>query len=89
MLKATQFIVLDSHRCTACWQCVDECPKKVIGKFDFFFHKHSRIENPENCIGCKKCVKKCPNQAIYELSSLELYVGRGQRIVVGSAIHER
>jgi len=68
MPAATQFIMLDSHRCTACWKCVEGCPKKVIGKLDFFFHKHSRINDPEACVGCKKCVKECPNQAIYELS---------------------
>lgn len=69
MPAATKHIIIDPHFCTACWKCVDECPKKVIGKLDFLFHKHSHIDNPDACIGCKKCVKNCPNRAIHELGS--------------------
>lgn len=89
MLKATQFIVLDSHRCQACWQCIDLCPKEVIGKFNLLFHKHSRIAKPEACVGCKKCVKNCPKQAIYELSPPGNHQGRGKIIgLEGSAVCE-
>lgn len=70
MPAATQYIIIDPHRCAACWQCVEECPQKVIGKLDFLFHKHSHIDNAEACIGCKNCVKNCPNQAILELGAV-------------------
>lgn len=85
MPAATKHIIIDPHRCTACWKCVDECPKKVIGKLDFLFHRHSHIDNPDACVGCKKCVKNCPNQAIHELTpetvnrAFRIHPGFGRR----------
>ncbi|MCM1532429.1 MAG: 4Fe-4S binding protein [Bacteroides sp.] len=48
------------HGCIACWRCVEACPKQVIGKVKFLFHKHAAIAHAEACIGCQKCVKACP-----------------------------
>lgn len=70
MSAATQYMIIDPHRCTACWECVGKCPEKVIGKLDFLFHKHSHVNNAEAYIGCKKCVKTCRNQAILELGAM-------------------
>lgn len=62
---ATMYIYLDSHRCRACWKCVESCPRGVIGKVDVLFHRHARIDNAAKCKGCLKCVKACPRQAIF------------------------
>ncbi len=63
----TPFIRLDTSRCKACWDCVDICPKHVLGKIDFPFHHHARIDRAEKCKGCLRCVKACANGAIYAL----------------------
>ncbi|MGD0854358.1 MAG: ferredoxin family protein [Dehalococcoidia bacterium] len=60
----TMYIRLNTHVCRACWKCVEACPRGVIGKIDLLFHKHARINKPEECKGCLKCVKACPEQAI-------------------------
>lgn len=68
----TEFILLDSRRCTECWACIKECPKGVIGKVRFLKHKHAYIDKANACVGCKKCIKACPNHAIMDLKNLEL-----------------
>jgi Fe-S-cluster-containing hydrogenase component 2 len=60
----TRFIRLDTSRCQACWACIPVCPRHVIGKVDFRFHRHAKIEQAENCRGCLRCLKACTNQAI-------------------------
>lgn len=62
--QQTAHIQLDPHECQACWECVNACPKQVLGKIDMPFHKHAKIVNPEACIGCRKCVKLCQHEAI-------------------------
>lgn len=62
--QQTAYITLEPHRCQACWECVDACPKEVLGKVDLHFHKHAKIVNPDDCIGCRKCVKTCQHEAI-------------------------
>lgn len=64
---ATKYIAINPHLCTACWDCVDQCPNSVIGKVHFFRHQHAHIDKAEVCIGCKKCVKACSKQAISEI----------------------
>ena len=60
----TEHIQLDPNRCQACWECVNNCPKQVLGKIDMSFHKHAKIINPDDCIGCRKCVRVCQHGAI-------------------------
>ena len=60
----TKFILIDTHKCQACWECIETCPNQVLGKVDLFFHKHVRVDRAEACKGCKKCVKVCPHEAI-------------------------
>ena len=60
----TPYISIDPHLCKACFKCVANCPKQVIGKVNFWFHKHAKIVEADACIGCKKCVKTCEHKAI-------------------------
>lgn len=60
----TRFVTIDPRRCAACWQCIPACPKQVVGKVQFLFHRHVVLRNAENCIGCMKCVKTCPAGAL-------------------------
>lgn len=67
-IPVTAFLTVSSlHGCIACWQCVDACPRKVLGKVKFLWHKHVKIDNPQSCIGCGKCVTVCP-QSIFILN---------------------
>ena len=61
----TEHILIDTHICEACWECVAACPKGVLGKVNILgIHKHAISRNPADCIGCYKCVKTCPHGAI-------------------------
>lgn len=62
--KQTTFIILDTHKCKACWDCMNHCPNQVIGKIDLPWHKHAKIVNPGSCNGCLKCVKACTQGAL-------------------------
>lgn len=60
----TNHIAINLHRCVGCFQCVEACPKKVLGKISLPFHKHVHVDHPEACIGCARCAKICPEGAI-------------------------
>ncbi len=60
----TLYIRLDTSRCKACWDCVEACPRDVIGKIDLRFHRHARIDRADNCKGCLLCLNACSYQAI-------------------------
>ena len=66
----TKYIAINPLYCMACWECIEECPKKVIGKSGIIVHKNAHIVKTGECIGCKKCIKACPHQAIIELPSI-------------------
>ena len=57
-------------RCT-CWKCITVCSRQVIGKVDFWGHKHSHIDNAIQCIGCLRCVQVCHAQAIKQIPKLK------------------
>ena len=64
----TEHIIIDTHICQACWECVKSCPKSVLGKVNILgIHKHAIAKNATDCIGCYKCVKTCPHGAISKL----------------------
>lgn len=63
-LHYTRFIELDTHKCVGCFKCVEACPKKVIGKISFLWHKHVLILHADKCIGCNKCADICKTKAI-------------------------
>jgi len=60
----TEFIHLNVRNCKHCWKCVDVCPKNVIGKVSFLFHRHAIIRHSEDCTGCFKCVNTCEYGAL-------------------------
>ena len=65
----TEHILIDTHICQACWECVKACPKGVLGKVNILgIHKHTIVKNSADCIGCYKCVKTCPHGAISKLN---------------------
>lgn len=59
----TQFILLDTQKCKACWKCIKNCSNHIISKVDLPRHKHALIVEPDACTGCLKCVSICPNNA--------------------------
>ena len=60
----TDYIQLNTSKCTACFKCIEACSKNVIGKINIIIHKHAIIRNGEECLGCGKCVKVCETGAI-------------------------
>jgi len=60
----TQFVSFDSSRCEACWDCIEACPKGVLGRLDLGFHRHVRLIDAQACNGCKKCVRACKSGAL-------------------------
>ena len=62
--RQTEFISIDPYDCIACWQCVEACPKDVLGKVDILGHRHIKVKNGDACIGCLKCVRICPKGCI-------------------------
>jgi ferredoxin len=62
----TGHVWANTRNCQACWECVDGCPKQVIGKVGFLWHKHIVFKNSENCSGCQKCLQTCPHGVFSE-----------------------
>ena len=61
----TKFIAMNPSHCVACWKCVEQCPKKAIGKVEVLWHKHAIFKDVDACIGCKKCIKTCPHGVFF------------------------
>ena len=61
----TKFVAMNPSHCVACWECVEQCPKNVIGKVGFLWHKHAAFQDADACIGCKKCIKTCPHGVFF------------------------
>ena len=60
-IRSTRFITINTRKCEACWECIDECKGNSLGKINLWFHKHVVIKNENDCCGCKKCIAVCPN----------------------------
>lgn len=61
----TDYVAMNPSHCVACWKCVEQCPKKAIGKIEVLWHKHVVFQNPDACVGCKKCIKTCPQGVFF------------------------
>lgn len=72
----TDYILINNRVCLGCSQCVNECPRGVIGQVKWFRHQHAHIDRADDCIGCKKCVNACPTGAIIDLKPKEASTGR-------------
>ncbi|MDE7111293.1 MAG: 4Fe-4S binding protein [Muribaculaceae bacterium] len=59
-MKEIKHPVFSHRNCTACWKCVEACPRKAIRKISILWHKHAVLMY-HNCIGCNICVKTCPH----------------------------
>jgi NAD-dependent dihydropyrimidine dehydrogenase PreA subunit len=55
----TPFVNLDTQKCKACWECINNCSNQVINKIDLPWHKHALIVEPDACTGCLNCVNIC------------------------------
>lgn len=62
---ATKHVAMNPGRCVACWECVERCPKRVIGKAGFLWHHHAIFTDADACIGCNKCIKTCPHDVFF------------------------
>lgn len=65
--KNTNYIRINPAQCEGCWACIDVCPSDVLGRVDFFAHKHVRIKDAAQCKGCGMCIRACPHGAITEI----------------------
>ena len=61
---ATEYIAADTRLCEACGDCVEACRKEVLSVRGPSFHKHVRMDHPEDCRGCGKCVSACSHGAL-------------------------
>ena len=68
-LQQTNHIQLDTKKCKACWECIEVCRAKVIGKINLPWHKHIRLADREECTGCLRCIKACDFGAIIKLGN--------------------
>lgn len=62
--RTTAHVVLDRSRCQACWRCVEECSRSVIGKVDVLGHRHATISDADSCVGCGRCIAVCSAGAL-------------------------
>lgn len=67
-------MAMNPRRCVACWECVEKCPKQVIGKVGFLWHRHATFKNADACIGCNKCMKTCPRGVFFKPDEAPLSV---------------
>ncbi len=60
----TPFIMLESKKCQACWQCLDACENEVLERVSILKHRHANIDSGGNCTGCLQCMAVCEAGAI-------------------------
>lgn len=60
MKKNVSYPAFSPRKCTACWRCVEACPRNAIRKVKFLWHRHAVLTH-KDCVGCGLCVRTCPN----------------------------
>ena len=66
-------------RCTACNQCVEQCPTQAISIREFGANKVLEFQ-PDACIGCQQCIALCPEDALEHLPGISLPAMLTQRV---------
>ena len=56
--------IIDQDECTACEECVDQCPSEALELIDSVAVVHA-----DKCDGCGECSKVCPAGAIQDTGS--------------------
>jgi len=57
--------------CTACNQCVGQCPTQALSIREFGASKVLEFQ-PDACIGCQQCIVTCPENALASLPGISL-----------------
>jgi len=57
--------------CTACNECVKQCPTHALGIRAFGTNRVLELR-PDACIGCRQCVEICPEHSIRALPAISL-----------------
>ena len=60
----TAFVKISTALCVACGNCVETCPRQVLGIISLLQHQHVHVDQAAECIGCLKCAATCPQKAI-------------------------
>ena len=74
-------------RCTACNQCVEQCPTKALDIREFGVNKILEFQ-PDVCTGCKQCINTCPEDALESLPGISLPSVLTQRARPLIMVHE-
>jgi len=78
----SKYVYLNTRKCKACWQCIENCPNHVIGKIDFHWHKHALIIENNKCSGCLNCVKTCQFGAFSKVVETEGVSKKSQHVLM-------
>jgi len=57
--------------CTACNQCIEQCPTEALGIREFGANKILEFQ-PDACTGCRQCINTCPEEALESLPGISL-----------------
>ncbi len=66
--NTTNCLIIERDHCRGCFQCIDACPRGVLGKMHLPGHRHVHVDHAERCIGCFQCLKVCPEHTIHKRS---------------------
>jgi len=58
-------------RCTACGECIEQCPTRALQLREFGTNKILEFR-ADACIGCSRCIDTCPEQALEALPGISL-----------------
>lgn len=58
-------VAVDTEKCQACGDCVDNCPSELIVLAEENGKQYAMFTgNPDDCIGCLSCESVCDEGAI-------------------------